>query len=228
MTETPPTLLGRILKQVVLMFAALLVAVLFEWIGMSTAWKEQGLGHSQAMLAQELRNLNMDVVETAPFGSAVSLVAQRFSSGFYRLFAEDLRVAQLLQATTQRQALYQMTGSLGWPPPHHYGLAALNTIQLFGVKLAVVALAMPIYLVFAVWGAGEGLTVRALRRYRAMHESAYVFHHAKRLVWPMVALPVVVYLALPMSLSPVLVFGPCALVYGLAWVVMVSKFKKYW
>ena len=141
-------------------------------------------------------------------------LAQDFARAFYGFVAQTLKIEQGLAAAQDSAWLQTLAARSSLPSPYDYAVSALNIIQMYALKTIVVVLSLPVYAVFLIWGMGEGLTVRALRRYRAAHETAYVFHHAKKLVWPMVALPVVVYLAWPAHISPVIVFGPCALVYG--------------
>lgn len=226
-TQGSRSAIWRLGAGVAFLVFALIASVFIEWVGMSTVWRDQGAAHSRQQLVSELRHLNLNLVAGAPGGPAVKSGAVGFSEWFFAVFAQQTGLAQGLRSIQDVDGLRRFSAGTGLPSPHAYAVAALNTIQTFGLKLVVVALALPIYVVFALWGVGEGLTVRALRRYRAVHESAYVFHHAKRLVWPMITLPVMAYLALPLSVSPLTLFGPCALIYGIAWVVMVSKFKKY-
>jgi integrating conjugative element membrane protein (TIGR03747 family) len=91
-----------------------------------------------------------------------------------------------------------------------YGLAALYTVLTFLTRLLILTLSIPLFLMAAFIGAVDGLVRRDLRRFGAGRESGFVYHRAKILVVPVGVASWVVYLALPVSVSPVLILLPCA------------------
>lgn len=83
-----------------------------------------------------------------------------------------------------------------------YLLAALFTVFTFVVRLTVLTLATPLFLLAVVTGLVDGLMRRDLRKFGADRESSFVYHRAKRTLLPLMVSPWVIYLSLPWSLSP--------------------------
>jgi integrating conjugative element membrane protein (TIGR03747 family) len=73
----------------------------------------------------------------------------------------------------------------------------------------------------------DGLMRRDLRKFGAGRESSFVYHRAKRTVMPLLILPWIIYLSLPITLNPMAVFIPCAVMLGAATALTTTTFKKY-
>ena len=108
-----------------------------------------------------------------------------------------------------------------------YAFAAINTIKLVLLRLAICVFSVPAFVLVSLVALFDGLVMRDIRKYTGGHESSYVFHKAKRFVVPSVALTISVYLMLPVSIPPVLVFGPTLALTGAAIYTATSRFKKY-
>jgi len=108
-----------------------------------------------------------------------------------------------------------------------YAVAAINTGKLLVLRLVIVGLALPGYALAMLAGLFEGLVARDIRKFTGGHESAYVFHKAKRWVVPSIALSVTVYLMLPFALPPLLVFAPTMGLAAVMVYIATSRFKKF-
>jgi integrating conjugative element membrane protein (TIGR03747 family) len=108
-----------------------------------------------------------------------------------------------------------------------YVLAMMQVTQVFSVRLAILTLAMPIFLLFSLVALVDGLVQRDLRRWGGGRESSFVYHYAKKAALPLVVLTWVTYLALPFSLHPTFVILPFATLFALTVAVTASTFKKY-
>jgi integrating conjugative element membrane protein (TIGR03747 family) len=73
----------------------------------------------------------------------------------------------------------------------------------------------------------DGLVRRDLRRFGAGRESGFVHHRARASLLPLAISPWVIYLALPVSVHPLLILLPGALLLGAAVNVTTASFKKY-
>jgi integrating conjugative element membrane protein (TIGR03747 family) len=73
----------------------------------------------------------------------------------------------------------------------------------------------------------DGLVRRDVRRFGAGRESGFVYHRARASLMPLVVLPWVVYLALPVSVHPLLILLPSAALLGGAVDIAAATFKKY-
>jgi len=210
--------IGRVGRILMFLVIALLLAVVVEWIGMAFIWPDEGVEHSRRMVLSEYAALDLAVSDEAYASHRVAGLANVFVEGGYGL---------LVQRTGIEGLAGMVASGTGSPAVLAYAEAGLNSIQAFLLRLVVVMLALPAFVLIAMMCSVEGLTLRALRRYGGGHETAYVFHHAKRVLAPSILLPAIIYLSWPTPLSPVLVFGPALFVFSIALTLTVSKFKKF-
>ena len=112
-------------------------------------------------------------------------------------------------------------------PVAEFVIAMMQITQVFSVRLAILALAMPVFLLFSLVALVDGLVQRDLRRWSGGRESSYVYHYAKRAALPLVVLTWVIYLSLPFSVHPSLVVLPFAILFALTMAITASMFKKY-
>lgn len=227
-----PTLIARVARAffrwLSMLVLALCFSVLLEWIGMRFWWPEQGVRHSEAMLAQELRYLN-DGFDRSVVAADPSQLGQAAAS----------RLDQALAYIR----LYRFIAWLKVPVPISDGWQALihdafrgirayleamtNTIQTFAVRLTVLALATPVFLLFGLVGLAEGLMRRDLRRWGGGRESSFIYHHTKKVLGPSIISAWMLYLAAPFSIHPNLVLLPFAGLFAVGIAMTTGKFKKY-
>ncbi|MCB1675157.1 MAG: DUF4400 domain-containing protein [Halioglobus sp.] len=108
-----------------------------------------------------------------------------------------------------------------------YTQAGINTVKLVLLRLAVCVFVLPGFLLIALVALCDGLVARDIRKYTGGHESSYVFHKAKRWIVPSLMLTISVYLMLPCSVPPVVLFAPSMGLTGLMIYVAASRFKKF-
>jgi integrating conjugative element membrane protein (TIGR03747 family) len=224
------TLIGlvQILMYLVL---TLVFSILVEWAGMvSGLWDEPGSIHSELMLQQELQYLNKDFTRSAIVERPVRY-AKRFSDNFYELTFKrtGVQAAVIWLATpaqtssgTVRKSLHRLFRMM-----QEYVLAAMTVTQIFAVRLAVLTLAMPAFVLLGAMGLVDGLVQRDIRRWSGGRESSFVYHWAKKALYPSLILPWIVYLAIPVNVHPNLVVLPFAVLFAVSLMVMSSTFKKY-
>lgn len=189
-----------------------------EWLGMAFDWWDPpGAAHSRALLRAELDWLGRDfpaVVDRAERGAALG----------YR-WSGLAALARWLVVPPSGGVLDPLrVALLGFG---EYVLAAAYITQLTGVRLTVVALALPAFAAAGLLGAIDGLVQRDLRRFGGGAESGFLYHHLKTLLRPLFAGPVLIYLVSPWALHPTLVFVPPALLFGYFVRHTLSRFKKY-
>ena len=79
----------------------------------------------------------------------------------------------------------------------------------------------------AEWRALDGLVRRDLRRWGGGRESSFLYHHAKRWIWPLFITAWVLYLSLPFSIHPAFAILPFAGLIGVLVALTTGSFKKY-
>src|SRR5690606_6493674 len=112
-------------------------------------------------------------------------------------------------------------------PTADFITAAGQVVQLFVVRLTVLALATPVFLLFSLVGLVDGLVQRDLRRWGGGRESSYLYHYAKRSVFGFLMAAWVIYLAFPISINPSWIILPFAALFAFSIKVTASTFKKY-
>ena len=214
-------------KVISVLFLSLIVSITIEWIGISFWW-EDGYLHSQSLLEQEIEYLNRDFKESLLTSSPVEFVNNTAGRLSHSLFEESGLMSKL-EGLRQNKGAAGFQGSLSrfYLGLESYILSAVIVVQLFLVRLSIMVLSLPLFALFCVVGAAEGLMQRDLRRWGGGRESGFVYHHAKRMAIPIFLLSWLVYLSLPVSLHPNMVLLPFASAMAFAVYVGISRFKKY-
>jgi integrating conjugative element membrane protein (TIGR03747 family) len=209
---------------------SLVFSVLVEWVGMTFWWPEAGLGHSRAMLEAEIGYLEADFGRSLVSSNPARFTKDVVDKAYFVMF-EVTRISDFIawiaappRANEEglRSNLHQL-----FRPVAEYVVAAMQVTQVFSVRLAILALATPVFLLFSLVALVDGLVKRDLRRWGGGRESSFVYHWSKCSALPLLVLTWVVYLALPFSLHPSFVVLPFAMLFALSVEVTARTFKKY-
>jgi len=220
--------ISLVLRIIGLLIASLLLSILIEFAGLLLFWGDQGWRHSQAMLTSELSWLSEHfkfslliqqpgptIVQWLDFLNQWLLVKTGFAD-----FAQQARIS------SQRNGFWSWVNQL-YVSIEDFVLAAVYVTFTFVVRLIILVLATPLFLLASLTGFVDGLMRRDLRKFGAGRESSFVYHRAKRAVIPLLIVPWIIYLSLPFSLNPMAIFLPCAMVLGATMAITSSTFKKY-
>jgi len=209
---------------------ALLFSILIEWGGMVFVWPEERLEHSRAMLEAELGFLATDFRRSVVASDPARFAKAVADKTYYVLF-ELTRVTDFIAWVSPRpkpeeRGVRPFLHRL-YRPVAEFVVAAMQITQVFSVRLAILTLATPVFLLASLVALVDGLVQRDLRRWGGGRESSFVYHWAKRSALPLVVLTWVLYLALPFSLHPTFVVLPFGTLFALSVAVTASTFKKY-
>ncbi|MCS3511137.1 MULTISPECIES: TIGR03747 family integrating conjugative element membrane protein [Pseudomonas] len=220
--------ISLVLRIIGLLIASLLFSILIEFAGLMLFWGDQGWRHSQAMLTNELGWLSdhfkssliiqqpgQTIVQVLDFLNQWLLVKTGFAD-----FAQQARVSS--QGNGFWSGINQLYVSI-----EDFVLAAVYVTFTFVVRLFILVLATPLFLLAMLTGFVDGLMRRDLRKFGAGRESSFVYHRAKRAVTPLLIVPWIIYLSLPFSLNPLVIFVPCAAMLGVTTAITAATFKKY-
>ncbi|MCK2094576.1 TIGR03747 family integrating conjugative element membrane protein [Thauera aromatica] len=227
-------LLGSIvtlpLRMLGVLIGSLLLSIIIECVGMHLFWPEQGWRHAQGMLNYELNHLSTHFTRSAVVQEP-GRTAQQIVEGAYEwIFVKT----GLLQASARSRApshgdardiRFYISQVYVWS--ENYLIAAAFTILTFMVRLLVLVLTLPLFLLAAFVGMVDGLVRRDIRKFGAGRESGFIYHRAKASLIPLAVLPWIIYLTLPISVHPLLVLLPSAALLGLAVNITAASFKKY-
>lgn len=241
-------LVGRALAWLVL---AWLLAFTIECCGVLRWWPQEGVGHSRRLLAAELvhagqpASTNLLIRDPQAFVRAgadrvwalwesIGLLdfiqrhrsaasADTSSGRFLNHLPAPALPAEISQRFGDMQA--HLADGLSRLPLLLYTL--VSTSQVFVVRLAILVLSLPVFMLAGLVGAIEGLSRRDLRRWGGGRESSFLHRHALAFVFPSVAGAWLVYLAGPWSIPPAFVVLPFAVSFAVALAVSIGSFKKY-
>mgnify|MGYP001067113270 CR=1 FL=1 len=220
--------IGLALRIIGLLIASLLFSILIEFAGLLLFWGDQGWRHSQAMLTSELGWLSkhfksslilqqpgQTIVQWLDFLNQWLLVKTGFAD-----FAQQTRIS------SQGNGFWSWINQL-YVSIEDLVLAAVYVAFTFVVRLTILVLATPLFLLASFTGFVDGLMRRDLRKFGAGRESSFVYHRAKRAVVPLLFVPWIIYLSLPFTINPMAILLPCAVILGTTVAITATTFKKY-
>jgi integrating conjugative element membrane protein (TIGR03747 family) len=213
---------------------SLLLCILIECIGMHLFWPEQGWRHAQGMMDYELNQLSTyftrSVVVQEPGRTAHRVVEHAHECIFIKTglleWAQNASTQASAGSRSQTQDFRYYLSQV-YVFSESYLIAAAYTVLVFVVRLLVLCLMLPLFFMAAFVGLVDGLVRRDIRRFGAGRESGFIYHRARATLVPLLVLPWVIYLAIPISVSPLLILLPSASLLGVAVDIAAGSFKKY-
>lgn len=215
-------ILNTLFALIAALVTALILSILFEWIGIAFLWPEQGYLHSQNMMIQELNWISERATKTllgyAPGELANAITLSIHNWLFVRTGFQDW-LQSPVQSNDWGQILFYYSRS--------YLESVIYVFITFVVRLIVIILTSPLFLLAAFAGFTEGLMMRDLRKFGSGRESSFLYHHARRYIKPVMIGSWVLYLSVPFSIYPNFILIPAAFLFGLSICITVASFKKY-
>ncbi len=236
-TNSPPVqrkpglilgMIGLALRLLGLMLATLLSSILLEMLGLLLIWPEQGWHHAEAMLIAELGWLSEYFTHSLLVAKPAHATTTLLSYLNHWLMVETgwAAIHERLPSLSREDGLKGLVAQL-YLASEDYLLAALFTTLTFVVRLIVLGLATPLFLLAGLTGGVDGLMRRDLRRFGAGRESSFVYHRTRRWIMPLLLSPWLVYLSLPWSINPLVILLPSAGLLGVMVAIATAMFKKY-
>lgn len=236
--ESEKTLLGMLFALpfhfIGVMFGSLLGAILIEWVCLYVFWPDAGWKHAQQMFEHELSWLSQDLLHSViiqePGRTATWLAQLVYDWAMVKSGLQDGINTLTNYARTNRQTDgLDLRYQIGWVliKFQDYGLAAFYTVLTFCVRMVILTLTIPLFAMAAFTGLVDGLVRRDLRKFGSGRESSYLYHKARATIVPLTIVPWTVYLAIPISISPLLILLPCAALLGVSVCITAASFKKY-
>lgn len=218
------------------LFGSLLGAIIIEWLCMYFFWPDVGWRHAQRMFVYELGWLSQDLLQSVvirePGRTAVWLTQTVYDWLVVKTGLQET-VGGLTQYTRstelQKAGSFDLRYEIGRAMVglHDYGLAALYTMLTFCVRMVILTLTIPLFLLAAFTGFVDGLVKRDLRKFGCGRESSYLHHKARKTIIPLTFTPWTIYLAIPISMNPLLILLVSAALLSVTVSITASSFKKY-
>lgn len=220
--------ISLVLRIIGLLIASLLFSILIEFAGLLLFWDDQAWRHSQAMLTSELGWLSEHFKSSLILQQPGPTIVQEleFLKQWLLVKTGFADFAQQARVSSQGNSFWSWINQL-YVSIEDFVLAAVYVTFTFVVRLTILVLVTPLFLLVTLTGFVDGLMRRDLRKFGAGRESSFVYHRAKRAVIPLLVVPWVIYLSLPFSLNPMAVFLPCAVMLGIAMAITATTFRKY-
>ena len=220
-------LLSLVFGAAISVIGSLAIGTVVEWSGMHVWWKDQGVQHSRDMVAEDLgylaeyrRSLLTD--DTVAFAAAWADAATRAAGA--------TGILLLIRKGSEPVAPGSKEGS----PPRLLRIAAPHLTAMVHVwqdafiRLAIVYLALPAFALAFLIGLVDGLGRRDIRKWCGGRESSFVYHHAKRLLWPAFTFGFFLYLTWPTGgFNPAWAVLPFCAASACTVSLMAATFKKY-
>jgi len=210
---------------------SLFLSVIVEWLGMLFWWPEQGSRHSLDMVANEINYVNKDFRESNALGYSPIEFIDTIYSTFYDVDEENGSVKKVIKWLDEEDSvddgffkkLFKTTGNTF----KEYVLAAFYISLVFTIRLSILILSLPLFILVTMVALIDGFAQRDLRRWSNGRESGLRYHYAKAMILPSFFIVWLLYLSIPMSIHPNFVVLPLAILYGYVLREAVSWFKKY-
>lgn len=226
-------LLGFWLKLMLFIMVGYVCSVLVEWTGMALGmWEEHGALHSETMYRTEYNYIRQDLANGLFRGGTLGLVDHAVgwahdvvtpSPGGYASQVASWMVSPIVPTDWHIVEWgKKVTESF-----MAYFLAARNIALVYVLRLTIILLSLPLFIVIIHAAFIDGLTQRERRKAGGGIESGFVYHHLKRLRGIVLLFPLVIYLASPVSTHPNVALLPIAFVLWFLNYVFVAKFKKH-
>lgn len=217
--QTPQRKSSLITKILGTLIVSLFVSILIEWLGIAFFWAEEGAEHSKNVMIKEFAWLSSDFRQSLLYNYPVSLVEKTILLFHEWVFVKSGIQDWLNAEKSEPSLVYYYIGA--------YIESTLYVTVVFIIRLFIIVLTSPIFILTGFTGFTDGLVQRDLRKFGVGRESAFIYHYAKRAVGPIMFLAWVIYLSIPFSIHPLLILMPAAIMFGYMIRVTASSFKKY-
>ena len=155
------------------MFGSLLAAIVVEWICLYLFWPEAGWRHAQQMFEYELSWLSQDLIHSVVInepGRTATWLAQMVYDWLMVKNGMLDSINALTQYARTTSPLQIVNFDLRYETGRvmiklqDYGLAALYTVLTFCVRMVILTMTIPLFLLAGFTGLVDGLVRRDLRR----------------------------------------------------------------
>ncbi len=210
------TMLGSTISQVASLVSwflfAVFISIVIEWIGMLAGWWDKT--HARHMLTEEIGYL--------------SHIDQNALLKLHPAQLADKAITWVNEAYSfigLPKALNLLSQYMGWLA---IGISsAIDITYTLVIRLAVVLLALPAFILWGLLGLVDGLVARDIRKACGGVESSFVYHRVKGWIKPAIGLSSGLYLTLPFSINPALFFIVPQLLFFTFVYYTASTFKKF-
>ncbi len=233
-TAKKSSIIGRVFG---FLFISLFMSILVEWGLMWFEVVTQNAEHAKTMMNKEFGWFSSEFQQSLLYSKPVELAENAVAFVYQWVFIKTGLQDWLNSARSGGQTGIVSQQVMGKTVTVNYGSytgafieyieAALYVLITFIIRLLIIVLTSPLFILVTLVGITDGLVERDLRRFGVARESAFKYHYSKRAIGPVMIIGWIIYLALPFSLHPNWILIPSAILFGLMIKVTAQNFKKY-
>lgn len=202
------------------LIGSLFFSLVVEWLGIAFFWPEQGAEHSHMMMNEELGWFADNVTHSLLMADPVAALDVILHQTWQWIFIDTGFIRWLEQVRNKPEDHW-----IHWIDT--YIQATVYITLTFVLRVFILLLTTPLFILSALVSIIDGLVRRDIRRYGCGYESGFIYHHAKRTVIPVFFMAWIIYLSLPFSVNPAFIFLPAAFIFGMLITIATGSFKKY-
>lgn len=209
-------------------------SLVIEWGGMAFFWPDEGADHSRQVMLTESGYLSEGFTRSLLMSSPAQWLAHTIEQAYRWLFVESglmdsWQNVYPVPSANGNAVARELDNWRSWlvSELRDYLLATVYVTLTFFIRVTILVLSVPLFVLVLLVAVVEGLGRRDLRRYGAGYESSFVYHHAKKWIKPLFIIPCLLYLSWPSAINPTLLLLPAAVLLGIAVTVTTASFKKY-
>lgn len=221
------SLFGSLMQFLGWVVFSLALALIIEWIGMATIWKEEGSDHAKQTLESDLSYLNKRLLSrTTTVEEKVNQTVQRGINWIDKHSqGVEFSDTQSIRKFKESNTLFNLQNVGEKLAPY---IAVVPPVaKTFCVRLALLGFSLPSFILFFLIGMVDGLVERDLRRWGGGRESSMVYNLARKSLFRFFISACVIYISIPFSVNPTWLILPFAIAFGLSTRVTFERFKKY-
>ncbi|WP_047686659.1 TIGR03747 family integrating conjugative element membrane protein, partial [Xenorhabdus sp. NBAII XenSa04] len=159
-----------------------LFSLLLEYLGMTFFWPEQGASHSQTIMKTELQFLSTEFTRSLLLSEPSQTVSDWLEQAYQWLFVDSgfmhwIQGQHQYQLNSRNDFLREFNAVLQGVSGYlrEYCLAAVFITMVTLIRLAILMLSVPLFVMVVLVALVDGLGRRDLRRYGAGYESSFVY-----------------------------------------------------
>lgn len=203
-----------------MLIAALFLSLIIEWVGLATFWKAEGANHAKQTMLTAFNWFSNNAQQSLIMKTPVQTLQVWIAKASEWLFVKTgFNTWSAANKSTVAMSLYRWL--------HTYAEASIYVLLTYIIRLTVIVLTSPIFILAAIVGVVDGLVQRDLRRFGVGRESAFKYHHAKKMITKTMFTAWTIFIVSPISIHPDLIFTPAAVFFGFIIAYTIANFKKY-
>lgn len=211
------------LRILMILIISMLISIVIEWLGMTFDWwgvllDQHGSDHAYQTMKSEMGWIDISYQRSLFFQDPAAVLGEYLATAYQFLFVRS-GIESFVDANL---SAIDWVGTVA-----EYLKAAMYVVLTTLVRVMILVLTSPLFLMAALVGFVDGLVRRDLRKAGAGGESAFIYHHAKRSVAPVFFVGWLLYLSMPFSIHPNWFLLPNAFIFGLFISIASGSFKKY-